>query len=71
MIARYGEHFARTGLVDPAYHRHLMEAFRTRQVADYEAQPDIAAEDARMHIDRAREFLAAAREYLQHTQAGA
>lgn len=65
VIARFGEHFARTGLIDPIHHRRIMDAFRARQIADYEHTTDIAEADARAHIDNAAAFLAAAREYLE------
>ncbi len=39
VIAQYGRHFARTGLLDPRFHRLLNRAFRLRQLADYAAAP--------------------------------
>lgn len=41
-----------------------MDAFRARQIADYEHTTDIAEADAQEHIDNATAFLAAAREYV-------
>lgn len=65
VIGKYGEHFAKTGELDPKYHRYVMEAFRTRGVADYEHMKDVNEADVQTHIARAKEFVKAAREYLE------
>ncbi|QYJ15622.1 hypothetical protein Rxycam_01446 [Rubrobacter xylanophilus DSM 9941] len=63
----YSRHsFAKTGELDLRYHRLLIEAFGLRQVADYSAVPEtVSEEDARHTIREGKEFLAAAREYLE------
>lgn len=64
VIAAFGEHFAKPGVLDPLFHQHLIEAFDKRQIGDYAFDEEIAPEDARRHISRAREFLDAARRWL-------
>jgi len=44
----FGEHFAKTGLLDPKYHRWLLTAFNKRIQADYTVEAEITAEDARV-----------------------
>jgi len=71
VIAAYGKEFAKTGILPPEFHRHLIEAFEIRQVADYRAENSIlSAEKADSVIDRADEFLAAARMYITDLEKG-
>ena len=60
----FGKTFAKTGKIDPKYHRLILDAFRIRQESDYLTSPTITAKAARELIDGAQEFLAAARDYL-------
>lgn len=60
----FGEYFAKTGVLDPKYHRWLLEAFDQRIIADYGVEEPIGAEVVRTVIQRAREFLQAARQHL-------
>ncbi len=65
VVAQFGRRFARTGELDTRYHRLLIEAFELRQAADYSAAPEtISKEDAEHTIREGKEFLSAAREYL-------
>ena len=61
----FGEHFAKTGALDSKYHRWLLAAFEKRITADYEVEEAIESDDATEMIGQAREFLAAARQYLK------
>lgn len=60
----YGEHFAKTGLLDPKYHRWLLDAYDTRVKGDYTCDTTIAPDTARQIIAQAREFTAAVRNHL-------
>lgn len=60
----FGEHFAKTGVLDPKYHQWLLEAFEERITADYEVGESIEASKAETMIQRAREFLKAVQSYL-------
>jgi uncharacterized protein (UPF0332 family) len=64
VIAQYGNLFARTGRLDPEFHRLLLRAFNLRQMADYWSQVDLVAEEILNLIHEGRRFLEAAREYL-------
>jgi uncharacterized protein (UPF0332 family) len=60
----FGEHFAKTGLLDQKYHRWLLETFSKRVTGDYGVDPDLNSDDARTVIDQAQDFLQAAKEIL-------
>jgi len=60
----FGREFAKTGKLDPEYHRWLLAAFRQRQEATYEIDPSIPVEEAGVLIERAERFLAAAKAHL-------
>ena len=62
--AAYGEHFAKTKILDPKFHRWLMNSFDARQIGDYAVEANIQAESVITAINQAREFLAAAKAYL-------
>lgn len=64
VIAQYGRHFAKTGLLAPRFHNLLDHAFGIRQSADYVAEAVIEAQEVVAAIDQGREFLAAATEFL-------
>ncbi len=64
VIAAFGEHFALPGLLDAKFHRYLIEGFEVRQVADYEAREEVSQATARTTLDRASEFLQAAKSFL-------
>lgn len=64
VIAAYGEHFAKSGVLDPSFHQHLIEAFDKRQIGDYSFDEAISPEDAERQITRARSFFDAASSWL-------
>ncbi len=66
VVAQFGRHFAKTEELDARYHRLLIEAFGLQQAADYSAAPEtVSEEDAEHTIREGKEFLAAARKYLE------
>ncbi|KAF0109070.1 MAG: HEPN domain-containing protein [Anaerolineaceae bacterium] len=64
VLAAYGQHFAKTKVLDPKYHRWLIAAFAQRQIGDYGIDPDIQSEVVVEMIRQAQEFLDTARRYL-------
>ena len=66
VVAPFSRYFAKTEELYTRYHRLLIEAFGLRQAADYSAAPEtVSEEDAKHTIKEGKEFLAAAREYLE------
>ncbi len=63
--AAFGEHFAKTDELDARFHRYLLEAFESRLEADYGVDVVLSAGAVNEIIERSKEFLAAARRYLQ------
>ncbi|MBI3462442.1 MAG: HEPN domain-containing protein [Planctomycetes bacterium] len=60
----FGEHFAKTGVLDRKFHRWLLDAFDRRITADYGVEAVITTEETSRMIDQAREFLQEARRHL-------
>lgn len=59
-----GQHFAKTGVLDPKFHQWLLAAFNKRIAADYGVNLTLTLAEISEAIDRAREFLAEARRFL-------
>ena len=62
--AAYGKYFAKTAILDPKFHRWLLNTFDKRLVGDYAVEMKITSEEASIAARQAREFLAEARRYL-------
>lgn len=59
-----GYHFAKTGRIDPKYHKMLINARKIREVADYDIQEEIVARDALLKLEEGKAFVAAVKELL-------
>lgn len=64
VIAAFGQHFAKTGLVPEVFHRYLIEAQEFRNLADYKLGAILTPDTAALQINRAASFLAIAEETL-------
>lgn len=67
VVAKVGELFAKTGKINPKYHRYLIGAKKRREIADYEvlSSSDIDNERAKEVITQAEEFLVKIKEFLK------
>lgn len=65
MIAQYGLHFAKEGILARRFHQSFNEAFSSRQLADYSTRPAPGADKIRELISVGEDFLREAREYLR------
>ncbi len=65
VIGAYGLHFAKTKELDPKFHRWLVDAFDVRVSGDYDVDTGIGKSIVADMINQAREFLEAARTYLE------
>ena len=65
VIAAFGEHFVKTKIFDPKFHRYLIEGFEQRQIGDYEALEKVSESTARTIVERGKEFLEVAHLYLK------
>lgn len=66
VTAAYGQHFAKTKVLEPRFHRILLSAFDLRQRSDYQIDSGVTRHDAAVTIADAAEFLAAARQWLEN-----
>jgi uncharacterized protein (UPF0332 family) len=57
VIAAFGKVLVKTGRVPREFHRHLIEAFDTRNTGDYDPLPGLTEQAASLHLERARAFL--------------
>lgn len=69
LIAAFGEHLVRSGLIDPRHGKALQSLFAQRSAADYGA-PDPTTEDARLAIADAERFVAAVDAWVAARRAG-
>jgi len=60
----YGRYFSKTQLLDPKFHRWLLDAFDQRIVGDYDVSSGLDNELVSEMIEQAREFLQTAQVYL-------
>ena len=66
VIGAYGKEFSKTKLLDQKFHRWLRTGFDTRLIGDYHVDTKIEVDAVADMINQAREFLEAAREYLEN-----
>jgi len=65
VVAAYGKEFAKTKLLDPKFHRYIIDAQKLRQTGHYgEEGEQVTDEEARESFQWAREFMQAVKEYL-------
>lgn len=64
VIAAFGREYAKTGALDPKFHRLLLDAYRIRNVGDYEIGTPVPKEKAEDICHWAAEFIQAAETYL-------
>lgn len=57
VIAKFGQHFAKTGRVPVKFHRYLIEAQNSRHVSDYDLGPGLDHKETMTQISRAELFL--------------
>jgi uncharacterized protein (UPF0332 family) len=65
VIANFGKEFARTGDMNPKYHNYLIEAQDRRNIGDYSLVVEVTEEQIREMLEWAKEFIAAAEDYLK------
>jgi uncharacterized protein (UPF0332 family) len=62
--AAFGREFAKPGVLDRKFHQWLLSASDLRLQGDYQAQVQVTDEDVEAGLARAREFLEAAKQWL-------
>jgi len=64
VIAAFGKEFAKTGTIDPKYHRAILSAFDLRNAGDYGSIHSVSVEKAQHVIDDAHEMLIEIRQFI-------
>lgn len=65
VVAAYGKEFAKTGLLDPKFHRYIIDAEKRRQIGHYgDEGEEVSDEQARESFQWAEEFMQAVKDYL-------
>ena len=68
VVAAYGKEFARTHLLDPKFHRYIIDAQERRQVGHYGGEHEgVTEEQALESFQWAGEFMEAVKSYLSKT----
>ena len=67
LLLDHGKEFSKTKLLDQKFHRWLRTGFDTRLIGDYHVDTKIEVDAVADMINQAREFLEAAREYLENS----
>ncbi len=65
VIAAFGRHFVKTGLLPSSFHSSFLTAFKDRQIGDYEVIKKISKQEAETNIKNAKEFINQAVKYLK------
>lgn len=65
VIAAFGQHFVKTGLLETKLHEWLREAFDKRAIGDYSYEITITQVEAKRIIDQAEEFIKSVEKYLK------
>ena len=64
VIAAFGQHFAKTGRVDPKFHRYLIQGQDSRLIGDYDTSVILTEIHASEQIERAEAFIELAEKSL-------
>jgi uncharacterized protein (UPF0332 family) len=63
--AEFGYRFAKTGRIEPRFHRMLLDARKIREIADYDLQEEIVEPAATLKLNEGREFVAQIKTMLE------
>jgi uncharacterized protein (UPF0332 family) len=64
VVSALGREFAKTGALDPRFHRHLIDAQDLRHSGDYGGGPAVTHDQVEQALQWAEDFIAAAEQYL-------
>lgn len=64
LAAAYGKEFAKTGVLDPKFHRYLLVTQKRRETGHYGVEKNITDEEARESYQWAEEFMETVKKYL-------
>ena len=68
--AALGYQFAKTGRIDPKYHRLLINARKIREVVDYDIQEEMTDQRSVLKMEDGREFISVVKGIIQSLKQG-
>jgi len=68
LIAAFGEHFVKPGLIEPRYGRILHDAFEARLDSDYAPQPDLNETLTKQLVAKAEDFVERMTQFLKTSE---
>lgn len=69
VIATYGKEFGKTRILDPKFHRYIIQAQKLRMTGHYgEEGEEVTDEESKKSFEWAEEFMQAVKEYLIKTK---
>lgn len=63
--AAFGYYFAKTGKIDPKYHKIFINSRKIREIADYNILEEIIEPVVELKIEEGREFLEIIKNYIE------
>jgi len=60
----FGYHFAKSGRLNPKYHKMLINARKIREIADYDILEEVVEPAASLKVEEGRQFLSAIKKAL-------
>jgi len=70
VLAAFGEHFVKTGMLPAQFHRYLLSGQDLRLRGDYDEVYVVTLEEAEEQLERAEELLRFAERFLRESQGG-
>jgi uncharacterized protein (UPF0332 family) len=67
VVAKFGEHFVKTGKIEPSYHRYIIDAKQKREIADYDVFLRIDRKTAEERFNWAKDFLAEIKKLIKNS----
>lgn len=65
VISAFGKYFAKPRAIPSEYHKMLRDAFRARNIGDYDYEEEVTREEAANILSNAEDFLSVIEDYLQ------
>ncbi len=66
VVAAYGKEFSKSGLLDPKFHRYIIDAQELRETGHYGGEgEDVTDEEAKLSFQWAEEFMQVVKNYLR------
>ena len=66
VIAAFGEHLTKKGLLPESLHRTLLNLYESRVTSDYSVEASPSPEEAKEAVEAAAEFIKTIETYLRH-----